>query len=212
MNAPGFGTNSKFRPATGLNIERQGESEMDLGMNTKKVSKLNQAAKLIGGLALGALLISATVAISEGPPSYEPTVEGISEYQTFAHDQLVELDETWTPQSQVARKVSAIGEYQTFAHDQLVELDETRMVGTLLRAGTSFTDDPSSPPSSEPNYSDMRVAESFGERMEVQRLRAETLATTNVASSEPNYSEMRVAESFEERMEVQQVREAMLSQ
>ena len=128
-----------------------------------------------------------------------------------AHDQLVELDEAWTPQSQVARKVSAIGEYQIFAHDQLVELDETRMVGTLLRAGTSFTDDPSSPPSSEPNYSDIRVAESFEERMEVQRLRAETLATTNVASSEPNYSEMRVADSFEERMEVQRLRAETLN-
>ena len=136
MNAPGFGSDSKFRPAPGLNIERQGESEMDLEMNTTKVSRWNQAAKLIGGLALGALLISATVAISEGPPSYEPTVEGISEYQTFAHDQLVELDEAWTPQSQVVRKVSAIGEYQTFAHDQLVELDEGACLRRALLGGS----------------------------------------------------------------------------
>ncbi len=79
MNAPGFSTNSKFRPATGRNIERKGESEMNSEMNTTKVSRWNHAAKLIGGLALGGLLIFATVAISEGRPSYEPTVEAIGE-------------------------------------------------------------------------------------------------------------------------------------
>ena len=134
MGAPEVPSQNKLQVVYQKVIEVKEQIEMK-SMKTK----IKTPAIILGGLALAAVLISATVVNTGGAavPSHDQLVEldetwtpqsqvaleAIGEYQLFAHDQLVELDETWTPQSQVARE--GIGEYQMFAHDQLVELDET---------------------------------------------------------------------------------------
>ena len=79
-----------------------------------------------------------------------------------------------------------------------------------LQTGISYGDSPVSPLSASPSYAEQRLADSLEERMEVQRIRAETPATTNARSSDPDYSEMRVADSLEERTEVQRLRKSAL--
>ena len=79
-------------------------------------------------------------------------------------------------------------------------------IAVPLQAGISYGDSPVSPLTASPSYAEQRLADSLEERMEVQRIRAETLVTTNQRSRDPDYSEMRVADSLEEHMELQRLR------
>ena len=74
MITPSFGTNNGSKPATGQNINTEGESEMNSEIKTTKVSKWNKSAKIIGGLALGALLavvvpLQAGITLGDSPTS-----------------------------------------------------------------------------------------------------------------------------------------------
>ena len=93
MIALGFRTNSIFRSEAEMKSETKGEIEMNLGIKTTKVPGRNHAAKIIGGIVLGAALavavsLQAGISQADSPtsprsadPSYvqQPLSESIQE-------------------------------------------------------------------------------------------------------------------------------------
>ena len=61
MNAPAFTAISKIKAAHYQKFELEGESEMKTGKETYKATKWNITAKIVTGLALGALLIATPI-------------------------------------------------------------------------------------------------------------------------------------------------------
>ena len=177
MTTLGFGTASNFRSEAKKKSETKGEIEMNLGINTTKILGRNHAAKIIGGIVLGAVLavvVSLQAGISHADSPSSPQSAGPSYVQQ-------PLSESIQERLEVQRVMAAEYESAKPVSDSIQErLEVQRVMAAEYESAKPVSD-------SIQERLEMRrvmaaeyesakpVSDSLQERLEVQRVQEDML-------------------------------------